>query len=456
MSWFSRSTLDTSKLPPGDLGASVVGNTFTFHQDAQSLILSNLRKYAGTPIIRAKVIGRDVALVVDHTVASAVLDSSNLHQDGQGHGQTKRTGFSHREAYKQLIATFFSEPNILLEDEDEPGRKEHRSQWDAHLSKVLDDPWSGIESHLKSVISNYREKWIGGSSMDIYTACKDLSHDLIFQLFLGISRMDDPELFERTLSASDISSRGQFAIPVKASLGGMFESTYSRGLRAQQGFNAIVSDRVSGSHCPFLQPSSSSGISKQSQNSHTSMFSSSLVIKALSSYLTFAFLQLSVHFSANIDHLLLETERLSPPIIGVLRRVLDTPWRPTDDLEIPVGWDTWLYFPLINRDQKVYGDDANLFRPERWEETGLAEPMTFGRGSKVCLGKELVRRIGRLVLQEVTKDGVRVKIEGEVERSVQDFLGWVDDEDVRKEGWKGVKQLPVQRPREVVKVRFER
>lgn len=126
------------------------------------------------------------------------------------------------------------------------------------------------------------------------------------------------------------------------------------------------------------------------------------------------------------------------------------------EMEIPVGWDVWLYFPLINRDTKIYGDDANLFRPERWKDPNLAEPMSFGRGGKRCIGREMVRRIGRLVLDEMTRDGLRVLIEGDVDGSLQDFLGWRDDTNGTKEGWKGVKQLPVQRPRERVMVRFER
>ena len=449
MSWYRRSATDSSKLPPGDLGTSLVGNTFTFHHDAHSLILADLRQYPGAPIIRAKVIGRDVALVVDHAVASAVLDASNT-RPGPGEESGPRTRFSHREAYKQLIATFFSEPNILLEDEDEVDRPQHRQDWDEHMSNVLGDGWAAIESELRVVISTHRETWVGGPPVDLYNACKDISHDLVFRLFLGFSSFQDSELYARALAASVTSSRGQFAVPVRASLGGMFESTYSRGLRAQADFNAIVSDRVAAGSCPFLQTPRPPAMKNDSLDSHLSMFSSSLVIKAMASYLTFAILQLSRHPAANLDHLLLESDRLSPPIIGVLRRVLDDPWRPSAALRIPVGWDAWLYFPLINRDSKVYGDDANLFRAERWVEEGLPRPMTFGRGAKTCLGQELVRRMGRLVLQHVGK----VTVESEVDRSVQDFLGWIDNEELRGKGWKGVKQLPVQRPREAVMVRF--
>ena len=374
-----------------------------------------------------------------------------------------RTRFSHREAYKQLIGTFFSEPNILLEDEHERDRPSHRAGWDDQLSNLFgSNGWTAIETNMRSIVSGYRQKWVGSSAVDLYEACKEISHDLLFYVFLGINQDRDRELFDRAMATSSTSSKGQFAIPLRANIGGMFESTHSRGLRAQAEFNEIVSERISGNHCPFLgdvatrNDESKSGISHASLQSHISMFSSSLVIKALSSYLTFALLQQAHHPHDSLDWLLLESERLSPPIIGVLRRVLDKPWKPTPNLEIPMGWDAWLYFPLINRDRKVYGDDANVFRADRWSTKGLAEPMTLGRGGKICLGKSLVRRIGKIVLEELGRDGVRCEVEGEIERSVQDFLGWTDDEVVRGDGWPGVKQLPVQRPREAVMVRFER
>ena len=450
-SWFRRSSVDTTKLPPGDLGSSFVGNTFQFHQDAQSLILANLARHPGTPIIRAKVIGRDVALVIDHSVAVSLLDQRTTGSPEEA----KRPRFSHREAYKQLIATFFTEPNILLEDEDEPNRPQHRAAWNEHMQNVLDEGWSEIDTGLRRTVEGYKSKWTAGDALDLYDTCKDLSHELLFGLFLGLDREVEPELYKQTLSSSGTSSRGQFAVPLRANLGGMFESTYSRGLRAQAEFNDIVSSRTSAGKCPFLKASFSDSVSKESADSHTSMFSSSLVIKALSSYLTFALLQFARHPSANPDHLLQESGRLSPPIIGVLRRVLDNPWNATPAMQIPVGWDAWLYFPLINRDPNVYGSDSNLFRAERWEDSGLPDPMTFGKGAKRCLGRKMVFRIARLVLEVLREDNISVNVLGEVDKSVQDFLGWIDDDKQRREGWKGVKQLPVQRPRAPITVRFE-
>jgi len=467
-----------SRLPPGNLGRSLVGNTFSFHSNAQALVLETVRPYPEARIVRARIINRDVALVVDHSVAQRVLDhsapslqppnrdpsdstdpSAPLPDEDRSSDRIKPPRFSHREAYNQLMGAFFSEPNILLEDEDEPDRPAHRAAWDEHMSSLLagsSTAWTEIEADLRAIIGRHRDRWSSSSPFDLYKACKDLSHELVFSIFLGLSPSD--ELYDHALRSTDTSLRGQFSIPVKLGMGGWGESTYTKGLKAQAEFNSLISSRLSSNQCPFLHtdPSTSSQLSEESLSSHISTFASSLVIKALTSYLTFALVQRSHSPRANLNHLLLETERLAPPIIGVLRRILDDSWEVNDGLEIPKGWDVWLYFPLINRDTKTYGPDARSFRPDRWEKGTLPRPMTFGQGRKRCLGMAMVRRIVALVLETVM-DGGELKVQSELDKSVRDFLGWdLGANSSEAEKWAGIKQLPVQRPKEPVIVILNR
>ena len=50
---------------------------------------------------------------------------------------------------------------------------------------------------------------------------------------------------------------------------------------------------------------------------------------------------------------------------------------------------------VIQRDRKMFGEDADVFRPERWlEDEGRAAQMekhilTWGYGTRVCLGKNI-------------------------------------------------------------------
>lgn len=50
---------------------------------------------------------------------------------------------------------------------------------------------------------------------------------------------------------------------------------------------------------------------------------------------------------------------------------------------------------VIHRDKKVFGPDADTFRPERWLDEKRAKEMdkamiTFGAGNRTCVGRILV------------------------------------------------------------------
>ncbi|GFZ44399.1 hypothetical protein JCM24511_02121 [Saitozyma sp. JCM 24511] len=135
-----------------------------------------------------------------------------------------------------------------------------------------------------------------------------------------------------------------------------------------------------------------------------------------------------------------------------MRRVTDQEWKASEELEVPAGWDAWLYFPLINRDPKRYGADARVFRAERWKDADLPEPVSFGHGGKICLGRSVVRKIVSIVLEEI-QAGAQMEILSQLEESMCDFLGWQLDEGHRQaQMWGSIKQLPVQRPKEPVMV----
>ena len=464
MNYFRRApAVEASRLPPGDIGRSVIGNTFAFHNDAQSLILNDVERYPGLPIYRAQVIGRDVGLVVDYKLASEVLDGecSSLSES-----QAAGPSFSHRAAYTDLVGAFFSEPNILLEDTSERLQKTHRAIWDDHMSSYLSDSnWRQNEEVVKGISRQYRSKWQSQDQFDVYKECKALSHEIIFALFLGLDRERDKEEWREALRMTDTSLRGQFSIPLRASLGGYFQSSYSRGLEAQQGFRRMIGDRIDAGACPFARDSQSRGILDESIISHLAMFSCSLVIKAMASYLTFGFIQLTHPACRNqsLESVIKETERLCPPIIGVLRKVMESPWTvpspqsPADKtMEVPAGWDVWMYLPLINRDTAIYGDDAWEFKPGRWSDPKLPPSLSFGGGDKTCLGMDMVRKVVRTVLETLTdEEGPRtppLKLVTDLDGSVKDFLGW----ERARGGWQGIKQLPVQRPRHSVYLRYGR
>ncbi|KAK4054993.1 hypothetical protein OIO90_003334 [Microbotryomycetes sp. JL221] len=113
-----------------------------------------------------------------------------------------------------------------------------------------------------------------------------------------------------------------------------------------------------------------------------------------------------------------ETIRIHPSVHWILPRVV-----PNEGLVLPLsnlsrylskGQEIGLSAYVVQRDIETFGKDANQFRPARWiqdVEQGLLNKnlmmsriLTFGSGSRVCLGKQLALMIVSKVLPELVLD----------------------------------------------------
>jgi cytochrome P450 len=87
--------------------------------------------------------------------------------------------------------------------------------------------------------------------------------------------------------------------------------------------------------------------------------------------------------------------RLHPPATNLFARVVPQEGCVIDGVFVPGGTEVTSYAYVVQRDRVLYGDDAELFRPERWlegEKRTLvldAAQFSFGMGSRVCLGKDI-------------------------------------------------------------------
>ena len=67
------------------------------------------------------------------------------------------------------------------------------------------------------------------------------------------------------------------------------------------------------------------------------------------------------------------------------------------DVFVPGGVDVGIYAPVLHRRKDVFGEDADVFRPERWLETEQKTVamrgaiFTFSHGKYNCLGKNIAR-----------------------------------------------------------------
>jgi cytochrome P450 len=87
--------------------------------------------------------------------------------------------------------------------------------------------------------------------------------------------------------------------------------------------------------------------------------------------------------------------RLNPPAPNLFARLVPKGGAVIDGVFVPGGTEVTSHSYAMQRDEGMYGDDAEEFKPERWmvsEKRALefeAGQFTFGVGSRVCLGKSI-------------------------------------------------------------------
>ncbi|KAK3112206.1 hypothetical protein LTR53_011770 [Teratosphaeriaceae sp. CCFEE 6253] len=90
-----------------------------------------------------------------------------------------------------------------------------------------------------------------------------------------------------------------------------------------------------------------------------------------------------------------ETMRLNPSAPNIFPRTVGKGGLMLGGLYAPEGTEITCNPWLVHRDRAVFGEDAEVFRPERWleseEQTKLLNKynMVFGYGARTCLGKDI-------------------------------------------------------------------
>lgn len=470
----------TSIKPPPQLPVGTVSSlrgiteNFAFHASPESFITSRvLQLQAENPdrfdtraVVRAKILNRNVAVVSSHSQISHVLST--------GLEESEQPAYVANLAYADLMAPFFPAPNLLLAD-----GADHiamREPWEKHMRRVTAD----IDTLVSDITKAHFEPLTDHGHLNIYESLKTLSWKLLLGTFLGLGP-SDPE-FAILQALQEELLRGQFSLlPVTISTP-FWQSPRKKGKDAAAKLKSSISQRLgdcAASTCPFTK-STPGDIPPDQTAHHALLFTTSLAAKALASLLT-AFL-LNIFLFRNEDNvplrdlvlsllpqaqqqllqsIELETERLSPPIVGIMRRAAKDDIIPSPggqpDVLVPKGWDVWLYFVGAGRDPSEFGETWDCFEPERFVKNDDRDiPLAFGGGPKTCLGQNLIRRMAVVVARTCLQQGI--SFEGEVQATgVRGWLGWERHGDVRPEDWAAdMKQLPTQHPTNPIFVRFRR
>ncbi len=457
---------------------SGLSETFSFHASPEAFITSRVLAFQAsnasladsrTPI-RAKVLNRNIAVVSSYDHIKQLLCDD-----------AKTSSLSAGKAYDDLMAPFFPPPNLLLAD-----GPSHQPTKDAWVSRMASLP-PKIQSLVQETLQLHFREIPSESTIDLYESMKALSWKLILSIFMSSS--DERDRAQK--DAAEIESlqedllRGQFSLfPVSINTP-LWRSPRAKGLAARKKLQSLLKARVQKGTkgCPFAR---SDTAEEDDIANHLLLFTSSLAVKSLASLLTAVMLNLyiyrdeessqqatsvasgilSLDIAINRDELLkstiLETERLSPPVVGIMRRTtqdvtLSAQEERFQDTLIPRGWDVWLYFVGAARDPAVFGKTADSFLSGRYYKTAdVAEDtrpaFAFGAGPKSCLGENLIREVVTTVAKTClgmnSGSKARIVLEAsmnDVPRGVQGWLGW--QKNVKPEEWaKHMKQLPTQRP----------
>lgn len=99
-----------------------------------------------------------------------------------------------------------------------------------------------------------------------------------------------------------------------------------------------------------------------------------------------------------------ESQRLTPSAVGTMRHlIVDCK---IGSLTLPAGTNVLAGAYLIQRRKDIWGEDAEVFRPERWLEgakPGPFEFFPFGGGRRACIGSNQARQQLRIIFAEFAR-----------------------------------------------------
>lgn len=465
------------QVPAGNTGIlSGLSENFAFHSSPEAFLVARIiqhhqehsQEVRERAPVRAKILNRDIIVLSSYRQIQEVLGAARKEARGDD-----VPPYLAAPAYRQLMQDFFPPPNLLLQD----GRTHERMQgpW-----KQCVHSWQSpnLRGGINRVASEFFDQMPRNLHINLYENLKQLSWKLFLSTFLDLSD-SDPD-FARFVMLHEDLLRGQFSLfPASVNVG-FWHSPRKRAIDARKALQALISERLIERRPTWIPESSVEAPPSDEIVNHILMATSSLAVKGFASLLLALILNLffAPHKQSGsrplaesikrgppdarqsrLQAIFNETMRLSPPIVGVLRRtVRDCTVSTSNDEEpdtlIPTGFEAWCYFAGANRDPTVYGKNADLFVPERYSSTGqeVPYPLVFGGGAKSCLGAGFVSMTALTVVNALLD--ADVEILGGVEAA--GVKAWLGHAVGQPDQWAcDMKQLPTQRPSRPILVVFQ-
>lgn len=352
---------------------------------------------------------------------------------------------------------WFGATNILLEDGTP--HTLHKTAWGKQLASLPTD----LEPHLRATTKSFiAREFQPGKRVDLYETLKTLAWSLLLESFLGSDADDGTHAKVGALQETLL--RGQFSLfPVSVNTF-LWQSPRSRGLRARQKLEELLAKHVqrqTAEGCPLLRKGE---VGKEDVARHCLLFTSSIANKALASLMVASVMNVFLMEGGRLVRVLkgegggdvlrsvlMETERLSPPVVGVMRRAEGEVTLKGGDGKghiVSKGHDVWMYFVGASRDLSVFEDAQNFHFDRFMGDADTPQGFAFGDGQKTCLGRGIARLMVSIVVEEMLDAGVELRGEPQSE-GVRAWLGWNATGGAEAFA-RDLKQLPCQRPRRPV------
>ena len=400
-----KSSCDKDGLP-GDVGM-FSDKTLQFVSDPHQF-LERTCDQLGSRVFVCRLATKQTIVIADHKLLSSFLASSQ---------RDFKTGLSDFSELFGACITFAEEDTAV------------------RLKQILLPLFSEESIHsfqpaLEQELSHWSQQLDCDREINLYEEFKNISLAQNVNIFMGVDRSKDPELFNNIKELASVHWHGFVSLPTNYSIPFMGQGGYKKALEAKHKLLKIIEDQMTANSSTFyqrFQQSKSSFLTEEMILDHMLLFSCALIPKAVGSVLVmfFEYIDKWKHLlkedgtldDANLECLLLEVMRLHPPFIGNIKKAtVDTM---VGDYHCPAGTNVFYSFLGAMRDPAafLYPDD---FMPSRWRDQvakgvaggreGVAMVvdghLAWGGGVHSCVGRVMswvtVTNIARHILTHYT------------------------------------------------------
>lgn len=406
-----------SQLPPGSLGLPIIGETLSFLLDPQ-FIEKRYKRYGS--IFKSRLLGRPTVFMVGPEAAEFVLSSHMDH-------------FSWKEGWPDNFKQLLGE-SLFVQDGEEH-RRNRRLMMPAFHTQAL----ARYVTTMDSITQSYLQKWEQKGEFRWFDEFKQLTFEIASQLLVGANPGSEVARLSQLFSTL---TNGLFAInPLPLPI-----TAYRRALAARdkllQHITEVVRQRQQHPTNDALSLLVQARDEEGNGMSLKELTAQAMLLlfaghETTTSMLTWFCLELGRHPQAlqkareeqwslfggeedisperlyellgkmqYLDQILLEVERLHPPVGGGFRGVIK-PFE-FNGFQVPEGWMLNYSIPGTQQIASIYPEpkrfDPERFSPERQEHKQKPFSLIgFGGGPRICVGLAFAKLEMKIVASKLLR-----------------------------------------------------